>query len=166
MGKVVSLQKVRMERDNQPEATLDGGFIKLYRGIQDCSFKRDPERFALWVHMLLEASHKPFQTILGGKTVELMPGQFVSGLRDLEKETGVSFQRVRSCIEFFEREGMILRDTSSRAGTVFTVLKYESYQGKNGAFSNTLSTHQINTPNNKTLKGNTHNHTVLELTGG
>jgi hypothetical protein len=40
----------------EDEASVPGGYVKLYRKLQDVSFKRDPERFALWVHMLLEAS--------------------------------------------------------------------------------------------------------------
>jgi uncharacterized phage protein (TIGR02220 family) len=121
-----------------------GGFIKLHRSIQDAAFKRDPERFALWVHMLLQASHRPHRTILGGQTVEVKAGQFVSGIRHLSDATGVSFQRVRSSLEFFEREGMIARDTTRRSGTVFTVFGC----AENSDFSNTPSTHQINTPIN------------------
>lgn len=148
MGNVVSIQQARMKRDQASEEVVDGGYIKLSRRIQDCAFKRDPDRFALWVHILLEASHKPHKTIVGGQTIELQAGQFVSGIRELAEETGVSFQRVRTCLQYFEREGMITRDTSNRAGTVFSVVKYAAYQGKKGDFSNTPATHQNDTPIN------------------
>jgi uncharacterized phage protein (TIGR02220 family) len=103
------------------------------------------------VQPLLEASHKPHKTILGGTTVTLQPGQFISGNRDLEIATGVSLQRIKTSIKFFEKEGMISRCTG-RHGTVFTVLQYAQYQGKNEAQkapkSNPPATHQINPPTN------------------
>lgn len=144
MGNVVRIEQARMERDI-PE--IDTGFIKVYRSLQECSFKRDPNKVALWVHMLLEASHKPFKTVLGGKTVELQAGQFISGNRDLEKETGVSVQSIKTAIKFFEREEMLVRSTG-KDGTVFTVLKYESYQAKKSEKTNPPLTHQINPQSN------------------
>jgi hypothetical protein len=144
MGDVVSIGRARM-------TDIDaGGFIKLHRSIQDSAFKRDPERFSLWVHMLLEASHKPFRTIMGGRTVIVEAGQFISGNRDLEAATGVSIQRIKTSIKYFETEGMITRRTG-RHGTVFTVLNYADFQGKNGEKSNPPATRQINPQNNPSI---------------
>lgn len=147
MGNVVSIQQARMKRNQAGgDEVLDGGYIKLSRRIQDCAFKRDPDRFALWVHMLLEATHKPYKTLLGNQTVQLQVGQFVSGVRDLARDTGSTERKVRTSIEYFEREGMILRDTSNRLGTVFTIVKYADYQGKNTGFGDTPTTHLNDTP--------------------
>ena len=154
MAKVVCITQARAAK-NEGSPAMSSGYIKLYRGIQDVPFKRDPDRFALWVHMLLEASHKEYQTILGGNTLTIQPGQFVSAIRELSEGTGVSFQRVRTSLQYFEREGMIKRDTSNRSGTIFTVVKYADYQGKKGDFSNTPATHQINTQDN-TPKASNH----------
>lgn len=151
MGNVVSLQQARMKHEQPNEEAIDSGYIKLYRGIQDVAFKRDPDRFALWVHMLLEATHKPYKTILGNKTVQLLPGQFISGVRDLAADTGSTERKVRTSISYFEREGMILRDTSNRNGTVFTIVKYESYQAKNTPKNDTPPT-RLNDTQSDTLE--------------
>ncbi len=142
MGSVVSINQARGQRK-----AMETGYIKVYRSIQECSFKRDPERFALWVHMLLEATHKPISTMLGGSPITIHAGQFVSGIRDLSAETGVSFQRVRSSLDFFEKEGMIAR-SKGRSGTVFTIQNFGDFQGKNGDFCNTPATHQNHTQDN------------------
>ncbi|WP_299202524.1 hypothetical protein [uncultured Amphritea sp.] len=151
MNNVASIEQARMRREDPQDESISSGYIKLYRSLQGVSFKRNPERMALWIHMLLEASRKPYKpyaTLLGGKSITLKTGQFISGLRDLEKETGVSMQKIRSSLAFFEQEGMIYMDKSSRSGTVFTVLKYENFQQNLYKKTNTPATHQNNTQSN------------------
>lgn len=148
MGSVINFEQARMERVI-PE--IDTGFIKLYRSLEECSFYKDLNKKSVWIHMLLKATHKPYKTIMGGQTVELQTGQFATGLRKLADESGVSFQSLRTSLEFFEREGMIRKEKVGNDGTVITVLKYAEYQGQNTLNFNTPSTHETNTPDN-TLK--------------
>lgn len=121
-----------MERDQDVNQDVIGeGYIKLFRTLQDCSFAHRPEYVSTWVHMLLLATHKPRQTMLGGQTVQLHAGQFVSGRKVLAARVGVSEKVMRTVLEFFERESMITRDTGN-AGTVFTVCNYSAFQEKQG----------------------------------
>lgn len=134
MGNVVSLLQhpARIERDQGVnQDAIEGGYIKLFRTLQDAGFANRPEYVATWVHVLMLATHKPRQTMLGGQTVQLHAGQFVSGRKALAARVGVSEKVMRTVLEFFEREGMISRDTSN-AGTVFTVCNYSVYQANQG----------------------------------
>lgn len=109
----------------------DTGYIKLFRTLQDSAFSDRPEYMSAWVHILMLASHKPRQAMLGNKQVTLQVGQFISGRKALAERVGVTEKQMRGILSFFESEGMITKDPS-RVGTIFTVCNYSIFQENKG----------------------------------
>jgi len=127
-----------MEERTADTEVASGGYIKLFRTLQDASFAARPEYMAAWVHILLLATHKPRRAMIGSKPVALTAGQFVSGRKALASAVGVTEKQMRGILDFFESEGMITRE-SSRMGTVFTVCKYSFFNEKEGQEGPTVS---------------------------
>lgn len=134
----------RVDETMQTEP-VSGGYLKLYRSLQEVSFASRPTHLAAWVHMLLLATHKPRKTMLGNSTVALQAGQFVSGRKALAERVGVSEKQMRGILGFFEKEGMITR-ASNRAGTVFTVVNYTRFNPLPGQAGPTLKGQPMGQP--------------------
>lgn len=128
MGNVHSLEQARMNRESE---SLVGGYVKLYRSIEDAAFSSKPEYMSSWIHILLLATHKPRSSMLGSSPVNLKAGQFISGRKALAERVGVSEKQMRTVLSFFEKEGMITKE-SSRQGTIFTVCNYSIFNEKRG----------------------------------
>jgi len=109
----------------------DGGFMCLYRALKKASFYKNSKKKAVWIHMLLSASHKPYLTIVGNETITLQVGQFVSGRAKIAEELGdVSEKSVRLTISYFEKKGMLTRKKLTK-GTVYTVVNFAQFNAKN-----------------------------------
>ncbi len=137
-AQIIQFNRPRME---QEASSPDTGYIKLFRTLQDSAFSDRPEYFSTWVHILMLASHKPRKTMLGNKAIQIQAGQFVSGRKALAQRVGITEKQMRSVLDFLEQEGMITRE-SSRAGTVFTVCNYSSFQENKGQAGPTVSGQQ------------------------
>lgn len=61
------------------------GWIKLHRKIRLNPVFNNLHLFRLWVICLTEATHKPYDQLVGNQMVKLEPGQFVTGRFDLEQ---------------------------------------------------------------------------------
>lgn len=55
------------------------GWIKLYHQIQDSYVWRDPRLLQLWIWCLLRANHKPTKVLIGGESVDVPAGSFLTG---------------------------------------------------------------------------------------
>lgn len=106
---------------------MNTGWIKLHRSLHDNPRARDPDWVAVWVYLLLHATHKPHKTLFGGNVVELQPGQLVTGRKKISLETGVNepkTKRVLSCLESDHQIGRQRCSTSS----LITITKWDQYQ--------------------------------------
>ena len=108
---------------------IDDGFIHLYRSMLTTSFARKPNLVAAWVHCLLLASWKEYDTMIGMTPVHLKPGQFITGRKRFAEETGLSENVVRNALSHFSNQGMIKVDTSQgQAASIVTIVNWETYQ--------------------------------------
>ena len=62
------------------------GFIKIHRKIMNSEIWADPVKYKLWNYCLLKATHTDRTVIINEISVELTPGQFVTGRFALEEE--------------------------------------------------------------------------------
>lgn len=134
---VASIEQARMKREEQQVEVMPGGYLKVYRTLQDASFAGRPEYMAAWIHILMLASHKPRKTMMGNNPVALTVGQFVGGRKALAERVGTTEKQMRGILNFFEKERMISKE-SSRLGTVFTVCNYSIFNEKQGQEGPTL----------------------------
>ena len=101
----------------------DNGWVKIHRSIKDWEWYKTPHMAHLYQHLILMANHEPKKW--QGKVVTR--GQFVTGLPTLSKQTGISVQSIRTCLERLKSTGEIT-NTSTNKGRLITICNYDSYQ--------------------------------------
>ena len=102
------------------------GFIKLYKKMLDWEWYDDPNTSRVFIHILLKASWK--ESSWHG--VKIHPGQLITSLPSLSKETHLSVMQVRTAISHLISTGEI---TSKQQANfrIITVIKWDEYQGDN-----------------------------------
>lgn len=122
------------------------GYVALHRKLMESWVSEDPMALALWVRMLLEATHKPRKKIYKGETYNLDKGQFLFGLNKWSEKTGIPREVIRKRIDMLVNDGMITRQKHPHI-SVITVVKWDSYQQ-----DNTVKTQQEHPDNTATTR--------------
>ena len=104
------------------------GWIKIHRKMLDnpVVFK-DPDHLAVWMYLLLTASHKKHKTIFGGKPVYLEAGQLITGRKKISDVTGVNPSKVKRILNLFKTDQQIDQQ-ATRYGSIITILEWDRYQ--------------------------------------
>lgn len=102
-----------------------GGYIKLYRKMQDWEWYQDPCTKSVFIDLLLSAA---FQTT-SYKGVELQAGQVALTVQKLADRLGFTPKQVRLALERLEKGNQITRRRANRF-TVVTVENWAFYQGE------------------------------------
>jgi hypothetical protein len=107
---------------------MDTGWIKIHRKLLDNpTVMKDADHFAIWVWLLLKATHEGIDVIFGGERITLSPGQFTTGRKVISNALGVSESKVQRVLSCFESEHQIEQRTD-RQCRLITVLKWSEYQ--------------------------------------
>ena len=131
------------------------GWIKLHRQITDWEWYDDHNTFRLFIHLLLKANHK--ERSYRGTTIEV--GCIMTGRELLSKETGLSVQQIRTCLERLKLTNEITIK-SDKQGTIIQVVKYKDYQvSTNESTTNQPTSNQQVTTNNNDNKEKNDNNT-------
>ena len=99
------------------------GWIKIHRKITEWEWYDDINTFRLFMHLILKANHKARN--YRGVNIEL--GCLMTGRELLSKETGLSIQQIRTCLERLKSTNEITIK-STKQGTIIQVLNYKKYQ--------------------------------------
>lgn len=107
---------------------LDKGWVKIYRKMLDnpVVFK-DADHLAVWMYLLLSATHKDHPTMYGGKKITLRPGQLITGRKKISEKTGVNEYKVMRILKRFENEQQIAQQTE-RYGSLISIVSWDEYQ--------------------------------------
>lgn len=107
------------------------GWIKLHRKIIDWEWFAEPNMAHLFVYFLLMAntSEKHWQGHL------IKRGELITSLNHLERETGVTKDRIRTILKKLEKTGEIKRAAESNY-TRIKIVNYDFYQDKEPQKSN------------------------------
>ena len=114
---------------------MTNGWIKLYRSMLHWEWADVPEMVALWVRLLIMATHEEQQW--HGKTISR--GQLVTTYLYLSEETGITMQKLRTCLERLKKSGQITMEVTNKY-SVITICKYDSYQDVEEAEQHTSNT--------------------------
>lgn len=145
------------------------GYVALHRQIMDSWVSEDPMALALWVRMLLEATHKPRKKVYKGEAYHLNKGQFLFGLNRWSEKTGIPREVIRKRIDMLVNDNVITRQKHPHI-SVITVVKWDSYQQDNTAKTpqehpdNTAGTQQEQQYNNGNNGDNGNNVDKKEIT--
>jgi hypothetical protein len=119
----------------------DKGWIKIHRKMFEHPFASDPHWVALWVWMLCRATRTERRARIGKttKTFILQPGQFISGRKQMAEETGINESKVKRLLKLMKNDQQIDQRTSP-AGSLFTVLNWQSHQKVTNEMTNAWPT--------------------------
>lgn len=126
---------------------MNDGWIKLHRQMLDnpVVFK-DADYLAVWIYLLLTATHKQRPAMYGGQKIMLKPGQLVTGRKKISERTGVNESKIFRILKLFESEQQI-EQRKNRYGTLISILAWDEYQASEQQVNNkcTTSEQQVNT---------------------
>ncbi len=74
-------------------------WVKVSRKLLTSAIASKPEYLAVWVHLLLSASYKEGEILVGRQVVRLKPGDLVFGRHKFSEKTGVSESIVRGALK-------------------------------------------------------------------
>ena len=135
------------------------GWIKLHRKmLENPVVMNSPEYLALWVYLLLNASHDEHYTMFGGKKIALQAGQLATGRKKLAKILHCNEYKIERMLSCFESERMIAQTQKSGVGRIITITAWSEYQID--AQTNAQTLHELCTNSAQTL------HTKQEIAEG
>lgn len=100
------------------------GWVKIYRELQEWEWYTKPEMVHLYIHLLLSANH----TTVKWQGSAIKRGQLVTSVAQLAKNTGLSVQSVRTCLNRLESTNEIAIETT-KMYTLITICNYGRYIG-------------------------------------
>jgi len=109
---------------------FNGGWIKIHRGILDHPVShRGMFTFAVFIRLLYMANWKPSSAIFGGKKITVLPGQLITGLRELspDKDEDPYLNKVRASLEYLVLCEAI-EQVSNNQGRLITICNWAKYQ--------------------------------------
>lgn len=128
------------------------GWICLHRKILDNPIVcKDSDYFAVWVYLLLNATHKEIKMEFKGKKIILFPGQLITGRKSISKALKIDEYKIQRILKCLENEQQIAQQTSSR-NRLITIKNWHEYQEMHNNMHNKCTTNaqQMHTNNNET----------------
>ena len=104
-----------------------GGWIKLYRQIQECWIWEEPDMLKAWIDLLLMANHSKKKRLINGKLVEIDAGQRWTSINHLSERWGWDKRKVKRFLNTLEKDHMISQKCTTY-GTMITIENYGVYQ--------------------------------------
>lgn len=131
------------------------GYVKIYRAmLENPIVTKDVETWAVWLYILLSATHKPKDVLFGGKRITLKPGQLLTGRNKIAEKFNISSSKVQRILKTLESEQQIEQQTGSK-NRVITVKNWGKYQNSEQQSEQQLNNNwtateqQVNTNKNK-----------------
>ena len=104
------------------------GWIKIHRKMLDNPIVcKDCDYLSVWIYLLLNATHKEYDTLFKGKRITLQKGQLITGRKSIAKNLKISESKVQNILNFFKIEHQIEQQTSNQ-NRLITILNWEEYQ--------------------------------------
>lgn len=126
-------------------------WVKLSRKLATSAIAAKPEYLAVWVHLLMAASYKEGEILVGRQVVRLLPGQLVFGRHKFSEKTGVSESIVRSALKVLESLQQITIKSESKF-SVITITKWSYYQESSPANDQTVTSKRPASDHNKEVQ--------------
>lgn len=113
---------------------MNNGWIILHRKLLNWEWYHKPEVVHLFIYLLLTANSK--DGLWQGKPVKR--GQVIIGRHQVSKDTGLSEQTIRTCLNRLKSTNEITSISTSK-NTLITIVKYEDYQNGRKKSTKTLT---------------------------
>ena len=104
------------------------GYIKLHRKLlENPVVCKDSDYFAVWIYLLLNATHSGCEVMFGGKRTTLKPGEFTTGRKRIAEDLSISESKVQRILKRFESEHQIEQRTD-RQCRLISIVSWNKYQ--------------------------------------
>ncbi|MEW6711451.1 MAG: hypothetical protein AB1403_16625 [Candidatus Riflebacteria bacterium] len=138
------------------------GYVSVWRKIlENPAIMKDPDHLAVWMFLLLNATHKEIRKSFDGRIIALKPGQLITGRNKISSKSGVHRSKVERILKTFENEQQIEQQTCFR-GRLITVVSWNKYQQneqqneRQVSSKRAASEQQVSTNNNVNNENNKH----------
>lgn len=121
-------------------------FIKIYPKIMEWEWYKKPPTRILFEHCILKANWKDAKF----EGVNIKRGSFVTSIKSLSDETGLTTQQIRTAIKHLKSTGELTSKIYPKF-RVITVKNYNDYQEANKVTNNQLTSNQQATNNNSRI---------------
>lgn len=90
---------------------------------------KDADHLAVWMYILLNATHGEYDSIFGKNKITLKPGQLITGRKIIARTLKISESKVERILKAFcsKTEHQIEQQTSNR-NRLITIVNWDSYQ--------------------------------------
>lgn len=102
-------------------------WVKVSRKLLTSAIASKPEYLAVWMHLILSASYKPGEVLVGHQVVRLEAGQLVFGRIKFAQQIGVSEHTLRMALKALESLQQITIKSKSKF-SIITVTNWAKYQ--------------------------------------
>ena len=104
------------------------GWIKIHRKIlENPIICKDSDYLAVWIYLLLNATHKEIPALFKGKKITLQKGQLITGRKSISNQLKISESKIYRIINDFKSEQQIEQQTSNQ-NSLITILNWDKYQ--------------------------------------
>ena len=102
-------------------------WIKLHRRLLENDLASDPSSLALWIPLLLMASHNKFMSVRGSSAVQIMPGEILTSRKKLSQKTGLSESKIERILKAF-LAGKLIEQHGRSKYRVISIVEWSRYQ--------------------------------------
>jgi biotin operon repressor len=106
---------------------MNRGYVKVWRKIEDSGLIQLPNTLALFMHLLLNATHKSRKIGTPTGVVLLQRGQYISGRIELARKLKQSEREIRTSVTRLVDLGIVSQKTTNRY-SIYTIENYALYQ--------------------------------------
>lgn len=104
------------------------GWIKIHRKMLDNPIIcKDSDYLAVWIYLLLNATHKEIPALFKKEKIILQPGQLLTGRKSISKQLKISESKIYRIINDFKSEQQLEQQTSNK-NSLITILNWNRYQ--------------------------------------
>lgn len=104
------------------------GWIKIHRKIlENPIICKDSDYLAVWIYLLLNATHKEIPALFKGKKIILQKGQLITGRKSMASQLKISESKIYRIINDFKSEQQIEQQTSNQ-NSLISILNWDKYQ--------------------------------------
>lgn len=140
---------------------MEQGWIKLHRQLLENPIIKKPSYFTLWVVLLLKANHKQTKMMWNGNIILIKEGQFITGRKELCKETSIPESTIEDILKYLERQHQIQQQKTTKYRLI-TIVNWVKHQDSNTKSNNKATTKQQQADTNKNDK-NVNNEKNIEI---
>lgn len=104
------------------------GWIKLHRKtLENPVVCKDSDHLAVWMYLLMNATHKEYPAIFAGEKIMLQPGQLITGRKSISEKFDIHESKVQRILKSFEIEHQIEQQNSNK-NRLISILSWSEYQ--------------------------------------